>query len=151
MTQRLRRRLALCLLGLSLTALACGGPDHDWSAEEIGNGEYFFAALHADRRAAEIENLGEAGFEDPQELEASLEFRAKALTAVRSVRDEILDKLHPELRRHVREEFERSQALFLEAQRRNDPALETEAIQLRNAFGDWWVRHGREVMLPVLQ
>jgi hypothetical protein len=141
------RRLAL----LCLLALACGASEHDWSAEEIGNAEYVFTALHADRRASQIENLGEAGFDDRKEEEASLEFREKALQSARSVRDEVLDKLHPELRGHFRTEFERSQALFLEARREGRPSLENQAIALRNDFGDWWVRHGNQVKLPRLE
>ena len=51
-------------LALSLLC-ACGEADPaGWSPEEIGNAEYVFAALQADGRAAEIENLGEAGFDD---------------------------------------------------------------------------------------
>ena len=137
---------AVALVALLLTA--CGGPESDWTAEQAGNADYLFTALHADARAAEIENLGEAGFDDGKEEEASLEHREAALRAARSVRDEILDKLHPELRSHFRNSFQRSQALFLEARREGDADLETRAIQLRNAWGDWWLRHGRELALP---
>ncbi len=142
-------RVALPLL--SLVLFACGEAEHEWSAEEIGNAEYVFAALHADQRASQIENLGEAGFDDRQEEEASLEFREKALHSARSVRDEVLDKIHPALRGHFRDEFERSQSLFLEARREGRPSLESEAIALRNAFGDWWVRHRDQVKVPELE
>jgi len=139
-------------LVLVLLLMACGSndADHNWSPEEIGNAEYVFTALQADRRAAQIENLGEAGFDDPGEEEASLEHRQRALDASRSVRDDVLDKAHPALRAHFRGEFERSQELFLRARREQRADLETEAIQLRNAFGDWWVRHRDQVVVPSL-
>ena len=143
-------RLAALLLWSGIVPMGCGEPDHGWSAEEIGNAEYVFAALHADKRASEVENLGDPGFDDRLEEETSLEFREQALSAARSVRDEVLDKIHPELRAHFREEFERSQVLFLEARRERRPELETRAIALRNAFGDWWVRHRHEVAIPSL-
>ena len=140
--------MPLLVLALLLLTLACGGPEHDWTAEEIGNADFVFSALKSDQRAAEIENLGEPGFDDRAEEEASLEHRAAALAAARSARDEVLDKAHPALRQHWRDEFERSQALFLEARREGRADLETEAIQLRNAFGDWWVRHRHELSVP---
>jgi hypothetical protein len=143
----MKRGIALVL---SLLCLACSGPEHDWSPEEIGNAEFFFAALHADLRASEIENLGEPGFDDDQEEAVSLEFREKALQNARNVRNEVLDKAHPELRRHFRGEFERSQQLFLEARRDGNTRLESEAIALRNTFGDWWLRYRAQVVVPSL-
>ena len=143
------RRVHSHLCAVALT-LACGSAAPEWSAEEIGNAEYVYSALHSDARAAEIENLGDAGFDDAQEEEASLEHRQQALQDARRVRDEILERLHPALRPHFRDEFQRSQALFLQARRDGDAALETEAIRLRNAWGDWWVRHDHEVAIPTL-
>lgn len=140
---------AICLM--ALLVLACGGPEHDWSPEEIGNADFIFAALTHDQRASQIENLGEAGFDDRAEEEASLEHRQDALDAARSVRDEILDKAHPALRSHWRDEFQHSQALFLEARSEGRADLETRAIELRNAFGDWWVRHRHELQVPAPQ
>ena len=133
---------------LAVWLVACGSPDHDWTPEEIGNADYVFAALKSDQRAAEIENLGAAGFDDPAEEEASLEHRQAALDAARKVRDEILDKAQ---RGHWRDEFERSQALFLEGRRKGQANLENQAIQLRNLFGDWWLHNQHEVRVPVLR
>ena len=139
---------ALSLLLLPIAWLACGGEDHGWTPEEIGNAEHLYRALHADLRASEIENLGEPGFDDAKEEEASLEFRGKALRHAGQVRDDVLDKAHPELRAHFRDEFQRAQQLFLDARKEGRPRLETEAIELRNRFGAWWTRHQREVQVP---
>ena len=136
----------LAVLGL-LALVGCGA-DQDWTPEQIGNAEQIFAALDADRRAAEIENLGLAGFDDRGEEEASLEHRQRALDLSRAVRDEVLAKAHPELPLHFRAEFERSQALFLTARRERRPDLETRAIQLRNRFGDWYVRQREQIRIP---
>ena len=80
-TREASRRAQCRAFGLSLLPAliwACA-PSHDWTAEEIGNAEHMWEALGADQRAAEIENLGEAGPDDAGEAEAALEHRERAL------------------------------------------------------------------------
>jgi len=132
-----------------LLLLACA-PDRDWTAEEIGNAEHLFSALAADRRAAEIENLGEAGVENAKQAEAALEHRERALRQARAVRDEVLAKAHPDLTLHFRQEFQRSMELFVQAAHEREREFEIEAVRLRTRFGRWYRRHGQEVRVPRL-
>ena len=141
------RALGLSLLSALLWACA---PAHDWTAEEIGNAEHVWEALGADQRAAEIENLGEAGPDDAGEAEAALEHRERALREAQSVRDDVLAKAHPDLQLHFRNEFQRSMELFVKAARLRESDFETEAIRLRKRFGDWYRRHGEEIRVPRL-
>ena len=146
------RRTQCRALGLSLLPVllwACS-PSHDWTAEEIGNAEHMWEALGADQRAAEIENLGEAGPDDAREAEAALEHRERALREARSVRDEVLAKAHPDLPLHFREEFQHSMELFVKAARLRESDFAGEAIRLRKRFGAWYRRHGEEIRVPRL-
>ena len=137
-------------LGLSFALAWACTPGHDWTAEEIGNAEHVWEALGADQRAAEIENLGEAGPDDAGEAQAALEHRERALREARSVRDDVLAKAHPDLPLHFRNEFQRSMELFVKAARLRESDLEAEAIRLRKRFGEWYRRHGEEIRVPRL-
>ena len=147
---RRRPPLSSLVSAAVLVLLSACTPEHDWTAEEIGNAEHIFQALDADRRAAEIENLGEAGVENANEAAAALEHRERALRQAQAVRDEVLAKAHPDLPRHFRDEFQRSMALFVRAAQARESDLEIEAVELRKRFGAWYRRHGQAIQIPHL-
>lgn len=106
-------RLLLAIVPLRLTVLVanCGSPGElaAWSATERSEITLFKTSLLSAQQAVRLTNSeATISIRSKEELQTILGLTEKALDAARGVSDAVLAKIHPEMRNHYRDEFERA-------------------------------------------
>lgn len=150
--------LSLILFTPLYNAFSYSNTKHDdyytsWSKEEVVNSQHFLKADEARRKAIAISNSWESGsMSDPKQLEKSEEMRSLlsiALGHCEKIKDEVLDKIHPELKNHFRNELQKGLKLHLSYQNRetDDIAAEILGVSLMNQWIDWRNAHIKEIRI----
>lgn len=141
---------------ISLMLQSCT-PEASWTAEDMENIEHLYRSQEADLAAIDISNrLGLSNFSKTEALEyyfQMLEYQKIALQEAELIKDSVLDKAHPELREHFRNEYQKSIELQL---KRNDPTIQFDDIvaagimgaKLHNQWVDWFNAHKHEIKIP---
>ena len=65
-----------------------------------------------------------------------------------TVTDEVLDKVHSEIRAHWRSEFQEGIRLRLINLRHGDLEAEIKGSALLDRFGDWWNANKKDLRVP---
>lgn len=131
----------------------------DWSDQERNLSQHFHDSLAASQAATELINceppVGQTFMIGAEEI---LAFQKAALREAKQVPDTVLDKAHPQLRQHFREEYER----YLEAHIRSiergmagapieeQMALQVEGGDLHDRWVDWLNSNRRDIQMPKL-
>lgn len=143
----MKRALAICLLAM-VTVPACSQPP-GWTSEEKLNIRHYFLAAEADIAAVRLTNSGAAYSSMSQaDMKELLRLRKLALGEALLVRDEVLAKAHPEMPKHWRSEFQRSQELQIRDLEYNDPSAEAQAVVLHGRWVDWANSNRRAIKIP---
>jgi hypothetical protein len=62
--------------------------------------------------------------------------------------DEVLDKIHPDLKRHWKEEFIEGLRLRISNWEKADMRAEIEGSALLDKFGDWYTTNKQNIRIP---
>jgi hypothetical protein len=103
------------------------------------NAAHILIAFHEVQEAIRIsDRTTGAGTMAPEDLKLMIENYESALFNARIVTDEVLDKVHPDMRSHWRDELEAGLQLRLTKFQEGNIQAETEGSALLYRFGEWW-------------
>lgn len=146
-TGNCRTSIALVIVLISLAVQACSR--EDWTDEEKQNARYIFLAYEEEQSETRISNAGEAfSTVSASDFDMMRSHLRKAYDYALLVEDIVLDKAHPELRQHWKEENIEGLRLRLINFDRGDAAAEIEGQRLFDRFVDWWNAHRQEIRIP---
>jgi hypothetical protein len=120
-----------------------------WTDEELDNLEHFFRSAEADQEAVRIGNQGPAFSAIPEEdVQQMLEHLKLALREAKLIKDSVLDKAHPELREHFRDQYQKSLELKIKNLEDGDVTAEIIGSTLHDQWVDWINAHNKEIKIP---
>ena len=149
---------AIGLLTAILWMAAACSPGPEWSADEQENGRHFFLSLEAGQKATRLAHKGDS--DEPQfGVEKINEYQKIALSEALLVTDAVLDKAHPELKRHFRSEYQQGLETILKsyhvasssdsgAPSGGQIQLQTSGMALLKRWSDWFDAHRLEIKIP---
>lgn len=148
-----RHSVSVVLAVLLMASAACSN-EIDWTEEEIENAAHFLRAIETNRKATQIVNSDKFGRIVPQgEIDKLRSLQKQALREARKVRDEVLDKAHPQLRKHFRQEFEKGMELLVRSL--EEPPVLPEAVndailgdQLLERWARWLNENRTDIKIP---
>lgn len=130
-----------------LTGIGVPGTSTHWTEAESHQLDRFTESIRHAVRISQLTREFENGASvDEERLRAMRSEVREALALAGTISDAFLDKLHPQLRRHYRNEFERGLQLRLAAYTaivRGEPAVR-EQLEWQAAldrWGDWYAEH----------
>ena len=140
--------IVVVLLGVQ-TLTACSDEPTFTEAEKT-NARYITLAFREVQQAVRISNSGPAfslvSKEDGDRITMHYQ---NALKYAEIVTDDVLDKVHPEIREHWRGEMEEGVRLrLINFQEKNNPQAEIRGSELLDRFGDWWNANKRDLKVP---
>jgi len=143
------RRFAIGLLLMGVLALAACSDEPTFTEAEKTNAQYVTLAFREVQQAIRISNSGPAfslvSAEDSNRMATHYE---KALKYAGTVTDEVLDKVHPEIREHWRGEMEEGIRLRLVNFQEGNVQAEIRGSELLDRFGDWWNANKPDIKVP---
>ncbi len=140
-------RSAACLTLLCLSSISCG--TETWSEAEKENAGHFVQALNHSLQAIRISNAGDPfGVITEAEVSEIIRLNRAALHEAALVRDDVLDKTHPELRRHFREEWQRGVELVTRNLEEGNWSAEVRGAALLNRWADWYLANRAGIRVP---
>ena len=142
----LRTRSTACLTLLCLSSLACGS--EVWSEGEKENAGHFVQALSHSLQAIRISNASGSGVITDAELREIIRLNKAALHEAALVRDDVLDKIHPELRRYFKEDWQRGVELVTRNLEVGDLSLEVRGQALLDRWADWYSANRAGIQIP---
>ncbi len=133
------------------------GCSSSWTNEERSNAQHFFRALDAKQEFTRLTNMGQPGVVQTG-VEEILHYQREALREARLVNDSVLDKAHPKLRQHLRNEFERGIELVIRSAEmgfasKTGPTKEQfdlalAGTTLMNQWSDWLNANRSDIHIP---
>jgi hypothetical protein len=143
------RRFVIGLLLIGTLALAACSDEPTFTEAEKTNARYVTLTFREVQQAVRISNSGPAfsqvSAEDSNRMAAHYE---KALKYAGTVTDEVLDKVHPEIREHWRGEMEEGIRLRLVNFQEGNVQAEIRGSELLDRFGDWWNANKPDIKVP---
>ncbi len=144
------RKLAIGLLLMGALALAACSDEPSFTETEKTNARYITLAFREAQQAVRVSNSGPAfslvSKEDGDRITMHYQ---NALKYAEIVTDDVLDKVHPEIREHWRGEMEEGMRLrLINFQEKNNPQAEIRGSELLDRFGDWWNANKRDIKVP---
>ncbi len=131
---------------LCLSPLACG--TEAWSQGEKENAGHFVQALSHSLQAIRISNAAGAGVIPEAELSEIIRLNRAALHEAALVRDDVLDKMYPDLRRHFREAWQPGVELVTRNLEEGDFSLEVRGQALLDRWADWYTANRAGIRIP---
>ena len=144
------QRFVTGFLLIGVLALAACSDEPSFTEAEKTNARYVVLAFREAQQAVRISNSGPAfslvSAEDSNRMAAHYE---KALEYAEIVTDEVLDKVHPDIREHWRGEMEEGIRLrLLNFQEKGNVQAEIRGSELLDRFGDWWNANKPDIKVP---
>ena len=117
--------------------------------EERDNARHVVRALESAQAAVRISNKGTPYTTLSQgDLVEIRAYKKAALEDAKRVQDHVLDKIHPEIRTHFRDEFQRGLELQLRNLTSGDVASEVRGSALVNRWADWFNSNRSQIKIP---
>ncbi len=143
------RRFAVGLLLIGALALAACSEEPSWTEEEKTNARYVALAFREAQQAIQISNSWPAFSQlSAEDLSGMVAHYENALEYAERVTDEVLDKIHPEIRGHWRGELEEGIRLRLVNFQEKNIQAEFKGSALLDRFGDWWYANKPDIKVP---
>ena len=143
------RRLAIGFLIIGTLALAACSDEPTFTEAEKTNARYVALAFREAQQAVQISNskpvFSMVSTEDRDRMTVHYQ---NALKYAETVTDEVLDKVHPEIRGHWRGEMEEGIRLRLVNFQEGDAQAEIRGSELLDRFGDWWNANKPDIKVP---
>lgn len=138
------------LAGLLLLA-ACSPIRGNWTAEDLDSAQHFYKSQRANKEYLRVIRTGDFSrkFTYEESMELGREMR-KALSEARQVAANpgFLDKVHPDMREHYRDEYIRSLELTLQNMDHPNYEIAELADRLYNGYVDWYLDHQKNIHIP---
>jgi hypothetical protein len=126
---------------------ACYHDTDTWTDKDHVETLHYFDSLRDNKEASRIARQAGSTF-SPQQLKQVRALTASALDEARQVSDELLDKVHPELKKHYREEYQRALELALQNLEYQDYSAAQKSTVLFSNYSDWFVAHQSDIHFP---
>lgn len=147
------RRFGLNIFSISAMAAlllfsACSSKEDDkWTEADHAAALHYFNSLRDNKEASRIVRQAGNTFSPKQKAQVRA-LTASSLDEARTVSDELLDKVHPQLKNHFRDEFQ--VALELALANLDNPNYEAaqKASVLFSNYADWFAAHQSEIHMP---
>ncbi len=136
----------LVLLTLIVVSVASSG--QKWTQEEKKNAEYFMKSLRLVIETHSISNKGGPGVISYEEFFKSLSLYHRALRESNLVRDDVLDKIHPELKKNYRLYFRKGIELRINARTNRKTYDEIQGSALMDLWEDWYEKNRSNIKIP---
>lgn len=145
----MRRALLIVVLVLVAQTLAACSDEPSFTEAEKTNARYVVLAFKEVQQAVRISN-SKPGFsiistEDWGQMTMHYQ---NALKYAETVTDEVLNKIHPEIRAHWRGEMEEGIRLRLINYQEDNTQAEIKGSELLDRFGDWWNANKPDIKIP---
>jgi len=145
----------ICYLSVACSA-GRFSPKVFWTQEEKENVEHFIKSLDAANVSADMLNsegalsLRFSRKTTQLEMNQILDQMKNALREAELVMDSVLDKAHPELKSHFRNEYQNGLKLKIRniATEDGDFKAELQGAALLEKWGNWYDLHSREIRIP---
>ncbi len=143
------RRLAIGLLLVGALALSACSDEPSFTEDEKTNARYVTLAFREVQQAFRISNGGPAfSLVSKEDRDRMTMHYQNALKYAGAVTDEVLDKVHPEIRGHWRAELEEGIRLRLVNFQEGNMQAEIKGSTLLDRFGDWWNANKPDIKVP---
>lgn len=138
------------LAGLLLLA-ACSPIRGNWTPQDLESAMHFYKSQRANKEYLRIVRGGDFNrkFTYEESMELGREMR-KALSEARQVAANpgFMDKIHPDMREHYRDEYIRSLELTLQNMDHPNYEIAELADRLYNSYVDWYLDHQKDIRIP---
>lgn len=133
--------------------LFASSDDNTWTAEERVNANGVITTMTNLTAATRISNELGGSIINRKDLMTIIGSLRTALDDARSVENNVLDKIHSNLRAHWRNELEQGLELRLKnlESTAGDPTAEFEGAAKLDRFGVWWNANKAELRVPKLK
>lgn len=147
---------AACALAMLLctAALATGCEQEDPRLDEriaaAKSAAPFYAAIEASNEATRLTNRYMSGDTPPDETELQeiLQHTRAAIEHAAGLEDEVLERMHPDMREQFRNRYEASLARIADGIRNKDPDLMAEGHWMLDQWAVWIEEHTDEIRFP---
>jgi hypothetical protein len=119
-----------------------------WTLEEKENVKHFLKSLDLVIEAHSISNKGGQGVMSMQDFKKVLFLYQSALSESNFVRDDVLDKAHPELKNNYRMYFQKGIELRISAWTGGKSYDEIQGSALMDSWGDWFEKNRLNIKIP---
>jgi hypothetical protein len=136
------------LVFLSLIVVCVASCDQEWTQEQKENTDHFLKSLDLVIEAHSTSNKGGPGVMPRQDFEKILSLYQRALSESNLVRDDVLDKAHPELKSNYRMYFQKGIELRISAWMNRKTYDEIQGSALMDSWGDWFEKNRRNIRIP---
>lgn len=126
--------------------LCCQKKEENLTEKEKNNLVFFIDSIHLRNKAMimlqEIPSTSivEAfSLENLKKIETALGMMKKGIAESKKVNDQTLDKLHPDLSKHYREEFCKGLKIYIEFLEEGGVPKEEKSTQLEKRWGKWFI------------
>ncbi len=138
-----------CIVGVLILLLAACSDEPTWSEQEKTNARYITLAFGESQQAIRISNSQPAvSAISKEDREGMTMHYQTARQYAETVTDEVLDKVHSEMRAHWRNEFQEGIRLRLINLQHGDLEAEIKGSALLDRFGDWWNANKNDLRVP---
>ena len=137
----------LVTLMLAACSQQASSPVSEWSASDKENAAHFTYALETAQHSLRASSKGGTVLTEADRIEI-LKYWHEAVNEARAVNDTVLNKIHPELRPHLRDEFQQGLELRIKSLEESNAVAGFEASQLMDLWADWYIAHQREIRIP---
>jgi len=120
-----------------------------WSSEELENSKHFLVSIQADLKAKELARKAGSEISDSQYREV-LNLKETALREIRLVLPSTLHKIHPDLPRHVADEYIPALENIIRnlSVPRGDSEAELKGVALFDKWAEWWNTNREAIYIP---
>jgi hypothetical protein len=144
---KLKISIVFNMLILTSLLVVCGTKS-SWSQAEKQNAQHFINTLNTALEAIRISNQGGPGLMSEVDRRRILNYYKEALKEAKLVQNNVLIKIHPELKNHFRNELQRGIELRIVNFEQGDVSAELEGSRLMDAWADWYIENQNEMRIP---
>lgn len=137
-------RLALSAL-MVVSVASCV---QQWTQEEKENAEHFLKSLSLVIEDASYSNKKGPGIVSTQDFAKHISSLQRAFDEANLVRDDVLDKIHPELKNNYRMYFQKGAELIINAWTNGKNYDEKQGLALMDSWGDWYEKNRSNIKIP---
>jgi hypothetical protein len=136
------------LVLLALIVVRVSSCVQQWTQEEKENAEHFLKSLSLVIEAHANSNKGGPGVMSTQDFEKHISLYQRAFDEANLVRDDVLDKIHPELKNNYRMYFQKGAELRISAGTSSKNYDEIQGSALMDSWGDWFEKNRSNIKIP---
>lgn len=141
-------KTAFRLVLLTLIVLSASSCVQQWTQEEKENAEHFLKSLSLVIEETSYSNKKGPGIVSTQDFAKHISSYQHAFDEANLVRDDVLDKIHPELKSNYRMYFQKGAELIINAWTNQKNYNEIQGLALMDSWGDWYEKNRSNIKIP---